>query len=234
MRYFFSLFLSFFIVSPLSAQWQKLNDVDYTWGPFKIYNLSIFSETGDYTEGMRPLMLTFKYDKPVEGRDFAISIARSWANLDINPANKDVVIERLRKVMPNLKDGDNLYYIALPERGYFILNDKVISEEFSPEITNAILAVWLDPKVDIGHKLLKAWRKSSPDVEPFDPSVTKPETKDRIAAILDMVKDIEKIDIKAEIKPISVREPFVDGKYINPEIEVMPPFDNLLQVEYRG
>lgn len=223
MRYIFSLFLSFFIVSPLSAQWQKLNDVDYTWGPFKIYNLSIFSETGDYTEGMRPLMLTFKYDKPVEGRDFAISIARSWANLDINPANKDVVIERLRKNMPNLKSGDKLHYIALNDRGYFILNNQVIPEEFKHEFNDAILSVWLDPKVDIGSELLKKWRDNSDTVGVFDPSLAE---EPQVAHI---EVDGQENHIKIN-SPKPLEQPNGTEEQ-NLESEVYPPFDNVV-VDY--
>lgn len=222
MRYFFSLFLSFFIVSPLSAQWQKLNDVDYTWGPFKIYNLSIFSETGDYTEGMRPLMLTFKYDKPVEGRDFAISIARSWANLDINPANKDVVIERLRKNMPNLKSGDKLHYIALNDRGYFILNNQVIPEEFKHEFNDAILSVWLDPKVDIGSELLKKWRDNSDTVNVFDPTLTEEP----------QAVHIETNEQETNIKANPSKSEHSNSTEQEPESELFPPFDALLYPSY--
>ena len=25
------------------SDWKKINDLDYTWGPFKIYNISLFT-----------------------------------------------------------------------------------------------------------------------------------------------------------------------------------------------
>lgn len=136
------------------SDWKKINDLDYTWGPFKIYNISLFTETGEYQPNIRPLMLSLKYDKPVDGRDFAISIARSWARLDINLPNQNTVIDRLRKLLPDLKEGDTLNYIALDDRGYFVVNDQVISEEFDKATNDAILAIWLDPKVELSHKLI--------------------------------------------------------------------------------
>lgn len=136
------------------SDWKKINDLDYTWGPFKIYNISLFTETGEYQPNIRPLMLSLKYDKPVDGRDFAISIARSWARLDINLPDQNAVIDRLRKLLPDLKPGDTLHYIALADRGYFVVNDQVISEEFDKATNDAILAIWLDPKVELSHKLI--------------------------------------------------------------------------------
>ena len=136
------------------SDWKKINDLDYTWGPFKIYNISLFTETGEYQPNIRPLMLSLKYDKPVDGRDFAISIARSWARLEIKLSNQEAIIDHLRKTLPDLKPGDMLYYIALADRGYFIVNNQVIAGEFDKATNDAILAIWLDPKVDLSHKLI--------------------------------------------------------------------------------
>ena len=136
------------------SDWKKINDLDYTWGPFKIYNISLFTETGEYQPNIRPLMLSLKYDKPVDGRDFAISIARSWARLEIKLSNQEAIIDRLRKTLPDLKPGDILYYVALADHGYFIVNNQVIAGEFDKATNDAILAIWLDPKVDLSHKLI--------------------------------------------------------------------------------
>ena len=136
------------------SDWKKINDLDYTWGPFKIYNISLFTETGEYQPNIRPLMVSLKYDKPVDGRDFAISIARSWARLEIKLSNQEAIIDRLRKTLPDLKPGDMLYYVALADRGYFIVNNQVIAGEFDKATNDAILAIWLDPKVDLSHKLI--------------------------------------------------------------------------------
>lgn len=155
MRYstLFSAVLMFFS-NVVSAEWHKINDVDYIWGPFKIYNLSLFSETGEYTPDTRPLMLTLKYAKPVDGRDFAISLARSWSNLGITLPEQESVVDRLRKTIPDIKIDDSLSYIALEDKGYFVLNDVVIPEEFNQDFNDAVLAIWLDPRVEIGRKLL--------------------------------------------------------------------------------
>lgn len=154
MRYkvLFTLLFSVFSHTTF-ANWEKINDLDYTWGPFKIYNITLFTENGEYQPQTRPLMLSLKYDKPVDGRDFAISIARSWASLDIKVPEQNKVIDRLRRLLPDLKSGDLLSYIALEDKGYFVVNDQIIPEEFDKTVNDAIVAVWLDPRVDLSKKI---------------------------------------------------------------------------------
>ena len=157
MRYFYPILIGLVTllnVNYAMAQWKKVNDVDYIWGPFKIYNVSLFTESGNYTDKLRPIMLSFKYEKPVDGRDFAISLVRSWSNLGINLQQQDQVIDRLRKILPNIKAGDILYYIALEDKGYFMLNDMIIDQMFERDFNDAIVSIWLDAKVEIGRKLV--------------------------------------------------------------------------------
>lgn len=157
MRYFYFILLGLFAVlhsNETLAQWKKVNDVDYIWGPFKIYNISLFTEDGEYREHTRPILLSFNYEKPVDGRDFAISLVRSWAKLGISLAEEEKVIDRLRKILPNIKAGDKLHYIALEDKGYFMLNDTIIDQIFERDFNDAIIAIWLDTKVEIGRKLV--------------------------------------------------------------------------------
>lgn len=238
MRRFLFLSLFAFFSSQSTASWIKINDVDYVWGPFKIYNLSLFSESGQYKQGERPLMLSLKYAKPVEGRDFAISLARSWSNLGITLPNQEDVVDRLRKIMPNIRENDVLSYIALPEKGYFVLNNTVIPEDFNQDFNDAVVAVWLDPRVEMGRKLLENQsqdksvhqaHKSQAVTSSEDPKANAPaqaveeggkNAEQSKPASLEPVKEEskDKVENSAEPKPAEV-------EYTNPEVEVLPPFD---------
>lgn len=227
--------LAFFSAS-VSATWTKINDVDYVWGPFKIYNLSLFSESGRYEQGERPLMLSLKYAKPVEGRDFAISLARSWSNLGITLPNQDDVVDRLRKIMPNIRENDVLSYIALQDKGYFVLNDTIIPEDFNQDFNDAVVAVWLDPRVETGKKLLE---KQSVDqsvhqahksqvVEGGTASVEKSQNTTENIAVEDGPKASENPQNLPEQPKEESEEPkSKEIEYENPEREVLPPYDAL-------
>lgn len=227
-RLIFISFLSLIFSQVAQATWQKINDVDYVWGPFKIYNISLFSETGQYIENMRPLMLTLKYAKPVDGRDFAISLARSWSNLGITLKDQDDVVDRLRKILPNIKKDDVLSYIALNDKGYFVLNDTVIPEEFNKEFSDAVVSVWLDPRVEIGRKLIqqkeqdKTFVVNTPQVvnstEKNEQSVDNLESKTSEKTNENVSKD--SVPENTE-KPIDKKEETQDDS----EIEIIPASD---------
>lgn len=254
MRHFIFVFvLSLFFSQTSLATWQKINDVDYIWGPFKIYNISLFSETGDYSDKTRPLMLALKYAKPVDGRDFAISLARSWSNLGITLKDQDEVVDRLRKILPNIKKDDVLSYIALEDKGYFVLNDTVIPEEFNKEFSDAVVSVWLDPRVEIGRRLLKKKQqeriyvvntpqvidssktdKSMSQSSVLEPTITNKENDNSIDIMrgADEIKSDDnlqgKTEISTESKKIEIRdkeEPKGEQKRDDFEIEITPESD---------
>ncbi|WP_429945929.1 pyruvate formate lyase-activating protein [Bibersteinia trehalosi] len=227
-RHFFIL-LSVFLSAQSVAQWLKISDADYVWGPFKIYNIALFSEDGRYVEGSRPLMLTLKYAKPVEGRDFAISLARSWSNLGITLPEQDSVVERLRKIMPNIRTDDRLSYIALEDRGYFILNDQVIPEEFNQDFNNAVVSVWLDPRVEIGRTLLKDVPKTlvSAPVETKENAIVPESLVLETNVVSSEMIHHSLIENNQDTKG---SEQHSDTKYPNPEIEILPPFDAPLNI----
>lgn len=226
MRQFFLLLGALCLSPSLVAQWQKINDVDYIWGPFKIYNLSLFTESGEYQSGERPLMLSLKYAKPVEGRDFAISLARSWSNLGITLPDQDNVVDRLRKIMPNIRNQDTLSYIALEDKGYFVLNDQVVPTEFNADFNQAVVSVWLDPRVEIGRKLLQnqtvhqAYKAQAVDSQQNGAETLSP--------------DVSKGDGNQHVEPVKWDDTPMLQNNVNPESEVFPPYDDPLFPSYIG
>ena len=38
------------------------------------------------------------------------------------------------------------YSIALPDKGYFILNDSILDHEFEPEFSQMLINIWLSPE----------------------------------------------------------------------------------------
>ncbi|WP_235977548.1 chalcone isomerase family protein [Spirabiliibacterium pneumoniae] len=127
------------------AQWIPLGTVDYKWGPFHIYTITLFSEDGQYKTGQRPLMLTLKYAKQVEGKNFAITLKKELDDIapDVPKETRDQWFTQLEKALPDFHPEDSLSYIALEDTGYFVLNDTVLEPQFSPEFNQAFLDIWL-------------------------------------------------------------------------------------------
>ncbi len=216
MSRFLILFFSLFSAS-VFANWHKVGEADYTWGPFKIYHIALFSETGEYVPTQRPLMLTLNYNKPVDGRDFAISLARSWSNLGITLPEQEDVIDRLRKTLPDLKPEDSLSYIALQDKGYFVLNDTILPEEFNLAFNDAILAIWLDPRVDLSHQLITAPQTTDAEKRETPAAPTANEQAEQPKADVEQSQpDVERA--KPDAQPASELD-------VHPEKEVQPISD---------
>lgn len=127
-----------------NADWKQVGKAEYNWGPFHIYTVSLFTESGNYSSEQRPLMLRIKFAKPVEGKNFAISLFKEMA-LDKMPADQaESLRKRLIKNFPDFKPDDVLNYIALNDEGYFVLNDTVLDELFDAPFNHEFIAIWLD------------------------------------------------------------------------------------------
>ena len=75
------LFILSLLPTALSAQWVNVGNADYNWGPFLVYSINLATENGEYKENQLPMMLSFKYEKPVEGKNFAISLIKEMEHL---------------------------------------------------------------------------------------------------------------------------------------------------------
>ena len=127
-----------------NADWKQVGKAEYNWGPFHIYTVSLFTESGNYSSEQRPLMLRIKFAKTVEGKNFAISLFKEMA-LDKMPADQaESLRKRLIKNFPDFKPDDVLNYIALNDEGYFVLNDTVLDEHFDAPFNHEFIAIWLD------------------------------------------------------------------------------------------
>lgn len=127
------------------ANWLPVGKVEYNWGPFHIYNITLSTEDGHYTPKQRPLMLSLQYEKPVEGKNFAITLMKEIDKSVYKDINEEQLVKQLQKILPDLHPNDMLHYVALPDRGYFVHNDTILPAEFVGEVNNAIVDIWLSP-----------------------------------------------------------------------------------------
>lgn len=146
MKFFsFCLSLLLLLYTPFSsADWNQVGKAEYNWGPFHIYTVSLFTENGAYSSEQRPLMLRIKFAKPVEGKNFAVSMLKEMALDQMKPEEVDQLRKRLIKNFPDFKPDDVLNYIALEKDGYFVLNDTILSEHFDKAFNHQFISIWLD------------------------------------------------------------------------------------------
>ncbi|BCB66929.1 TPA: chalcone isomerase family protein [Haemophilus influenzae] len=185
MKSLFVAMITFFSAAPF-AHWQPIGNAEYTWGPFHLYTIGLFSETGTYQENERPLMLSFKYEKPIEGKNFAITLIKEIETLKLNDGDTQSWLKEMQATFPDFSPNDILNYIALPDRGYFVLNDTVLEHDFDAKFNQAFIGIWLAPnstfvklqpqllgKTKSNHEATEFYLK--PEIESFDEQDSTPE-----------------------------------------------------------
>lgn len=146
MKLRFLLAILVFVPSVLSAQWKNVGNAEYNWGPFQVYAINLATETGTYQSGQFPLLLSFKFEKPVEGKAFAISLMKELEKISSDEVQTDHWLEVLQELFPDYSPNDLLSYVALSGNGYFIVNDRVLNYSFGDEFNRAFVNIWLGEK----------------------------------------------------------------------------------------
>ncbi|WP_233115592.1 hypothetical protein [Aggregatibacter actinomycetemcomitans] len=139
------LFILTLFPTALSAHWLNVGNADYNWGPFLVYTIELETENGAYEANQLPFMLSFKYEKPIEGKNFAISLAKEMEHLNVDKAQGDLWLKQMQQLFPDFSPNDILRFVALPEKSYFILNDTILDHEFEPQFAQALISIWLSP-----------------------------------------------------------------------------------------
>jgi len=169
------LFILSLLPTALSAQWVNVGNADYNWGPFLVYSIDLATENGEYKENQLPMMLSFKYEKPVEGKNFAISLIKEMEHLKADKTTMDLWLKEMQEIFPDFSPNAVLRYIALPDKGYFILNDSILDHEFEPEFSQMLINIWLSPEsnfIKLQPQLLgKEKGSTSPDEFKTQPEV---------------------------------------------------------------
>ena len=94
--------------------------------------------------------------------------------------------KKMQEIFPDFSPNDILNFVALADKGYFVLNDTVLDHEFDQKFTQAFIDVWLSDKssfIKLQPQLLGKEKPAhdskeflhQPASEPFDEENTMPE-----------------------------------------------------------
>ncbi len=97
----------------LFAQWQPVGNAEYTWGPFRAYTVGLYSETGSYEKNERPLMFSIKYEKPVEGKNFAIALTKEMESQNLSKDDTTALAQKMQEIFPDFSPKRHLKFCCL-------------------------------------------------------------------------------------------------------------------------
>lgn len=131
-------------------------------GEFRRFGLLIYEATlwtGSDDPLRPPLALELTYKRKISGRDIADASVKEIRNLGTadEPRLRDWG-ERMVKIFPDVRPGDQIVGVHLPDAARFYFNDRSIGAVDDPAFARAFFAIWLDARTsapDLRAALLK-------------------------------------------------------------------------------
>ena len=139
------------LLCALSAQaslpLQPLGEGTLRWFGLKIYEATLWTAGGP-PDFARPLRLELRYARSLRGEAIAERSEEEIARLGFGtPAERAQWLAAMRRLFPNVAEGDALAGEHLPGRGArFFRNGQPIGELADPGFSRAFFSIWLDPR----------------------------------------------------------------------------------------
>ncbi|MCM8610938.1 chalcone isomerase family protein [Accumulibacter sp.] len=117
-------------------------------GEFRRFGLLIYAATlwasGD-DPLQPPLALELTYKRTIKGRDIADASIGEMRKLGVaGEARLRAWGERMLAIFPDVRRGDRIVGVQLPEAARFYFNDRSIGSIDDPAFARAFFAIWLD------------------------------------------------------------------------------------------
>ncbi len=132
----------------VAAPWQGLRTVgqgEMRWLWFKLYDATLYSESGRYQQGRYPQALSITYARAIERQDLLEATAAEWHRLGLgSESERQRWLARLATLWPDVVPGDKLvFYVDEQGTGHFWLRDRLLGSLDDPAFAPAFLAIWL-------------------------------------------------------------------------------------------
>jgi len=131
-------------------------------GEFRRFGFLVYEATlwvGGEDPMRPPLALKLTYKRNISGKDIADASVKEIRNLGIaDSVQLKRWGEQMEKIFPDVKPGDHILGVHLPEGARFFYNDQPVGSVSDPAFARAFFAIWLDSKTsapDLRTALLK-------------------------------------------------------------------------------
>lgn len=121
-------------------------------GPFRYFGFHVYDArlwvAGERFDPRARFVLGLRYSREIAGEDIARSSADEIRRLaGASAPDLERWAERMRRLFPSVKPGDEIVGVHQPERGArFFHNGRLLGEIAEPAFARAFFAIWLDPR----------------------------------------------------------------------------------------
>ena len=114
---------------------------------FDIYTSELKTESGEYTDGIRPIQLKIIYERNIKSSALIKQTKKEWDAQMANDKNQLSWIKTLESIWPNIESGDTLTFELYKNgKNQFFYNERAIGSVNDPNFGENFLDIWLSPK----------------------------------------------------------------------------------------
>ncbi len=133
--------------------WQKVGQARLSIFWFDIYDSALYSPSGRVANwpkvAQHPTALSITYLRDISATDFVNATEEQWQKLGFDQTQITPWIFKLKRIFPDVAEGDSLTYVSHNQRGEFWFASNaafnLIGEIDDADLNQAFLAIWLSP-----------------------------------------------------------------------------------------
>lgn len=135
---------------PLLGNPRLVGDYRLTYWGFEVYHASLWASSAEFPPAdwaTQRLALELRYLRDFQGRDIAQrSIAEMQGQRPLSAEQSATWLQHLLALLPNVRSGETLTGVYLPESGVqFLHQGKPVGEIREPEFARRFFGIWLSP-----------------------------------------------------------------------------------------
>ncbi len=139
--------LSFAASAAVTPTLKNVGQGSMSWLFMDIYQVALFSADGSYQPGQYPQALSINYQRDISKNALLKATRQQWQKLSVDKELYSPWLQKLSKLWPEIKDGDNLTFLVADNgHGNFYHNGTWLGRIDSPAFSEAFLSIWLSPR----------------------------------------------------------------------------------------
>lgn len=133
-----------------STQLKQVGMAEFSYLFWDVYDSYLFNHSGTIDSNYNwyeqaPLVLEIRYKRDIKADDLIDSTIEQWQHLNLEAAQYESYVPWLRKIWPDLKDGDRLALLVQDGQSIFFYNKQEIARQSDPYFARIFLDIWLSP-----------------------------------------------------------------------------------------
>ena len=128
--------------------WSTVGEASFSWTLFSLYDAELKSPNKIVKSHQQcaPCALRLTYHVDIKKKDFADRAQEEWIKQGVAQKIAAERANALKRILPDVNDGDTLTFVALKDRGIFFIGRRELGAISGQDFVSSFLSIWLGPK----------------------------------------------------------------------------------------